>query len=150
MSKKLQNAMENSTQDEIKTRIPLWLYPSTIQTIDKMMPLDNCKSRSEFLEKSALFYAGYVAGKDAASFLPTALVSALRATVTESEKHICRMLFKLTVELDMMMNVLAAGLSLQTDSLHGLRNKCVQEVSRTNGQITLKDAVEYQREKKVI
>ena len=142
--------MENSTQDEIKTRIPLWLYPSTIQTIDKMMPLDNCKSRSEFLEKAALFYAGYVAGKDAASFLPTALVSALRATVTESEKHICRMLFKLTVELDMMMNVLAAGLSLQTDSLHGLRNKCVQEVSRTNGQITLKDAEEYQREKKVI
>lgn len=77
--------------------------------IDKIMSLDNCKSRSEFLEKAALFYAGYVAGKDAASFLPTALVSALRATVTESEKHICRMLFKLTVELDMMMNVLAAG-----------------------------------------
>ena len=145
MSKKLQNAMENSTQDEIKTRIPLWLYPSTIQTIDKMMPLDNCKSRSEFLEKAALFYSGYVAGKDAASFLPTALVSALRTTVTESDNHICRMLFKLTVELDMIMNVLAAGLSIRADSLHGLRDKCVQEVSRTNGHISLKDAMDYQK-----
>lgn len=96
------------------------------------------------MEKAALFYAGYVSGKDAASFLPTALVSALRATVTESEKHICRMLFKLTVELDMVMNVLAAGMSIRTDSLRDLRDKCVREVSRTNGQITLKDAVEYQ------
>lgn len=144
MSQKLQNPMEAATQEEVKTRATLWLYPSTIQTIDKMMPLDNCKSRSEFLEKAALFYAGYVAGKDAASFLPTALVSALRATVTESEKHICRMLFKLTVELDMVMNVLAAGMSIRTDSLRDLRDKCVREVSRTNGQLTLKDAVEYQ------
>ena len=144
MSDKKQNLVETPTQEEVKTRITTWLYPSTVQTIDKIMPLDNCKSRSEFLEKAALFYAGYVSGKDAASFLPTALVSALRATVTESEKHICRMLFKLTVELDMVMNVLAAGMSIQTDSLRDLRDKCVREVSRTNGQITLKDAVEYQ------
>ncbi len=144
MSDKKQNLVEVPTQEEVKTRITTWLYPSTIQTIDKIMPLDNCKSRSEFLEKAALFYAGYVSGKDAASFLPTALVSALRATVTESEKHICRMLFKLTVELDMVMNVLAAGMSIRTDSLRDLRDKCVREVSRTNGQITLKDAVEYQ------
>ena len=144
MSDKKQNLVEVPTQEEVKTRITTWLYPSTIQTIDKIMPLDNCKSRSEFLEKAALFYAGYVAGKYAASFLPTALVSALRATVTESEKHICRMLFKLTVELDMVMNVLAAGMSIRTDSLRDLRDKCVREVSRTNGQITLKDAVEYQ------
>ena len=139
--------VETSTQEEIKTRFTTWLYPSTVQTIDKIMSLDNCKSRSEFLEKAALFYAGYVAGKDAASFLPTALVSALRETVTESEKHICRMLFKLTVELDMMMNVLAAGLSLRTDTLHDLRDKCVREVSRTNGQIYFKDAVEFQNGK---
>jgi len=144
LSDKKQNLVEVPTQEEVKTRITTWLYPSTIQTIDKIMPLDNCKSRSEFLEKAALFYAGYVSGKDAASFLPTALVSALRATVTESEKHICRMLFKLTVELDMVMNVLAAGMSIRTDSLRDLRDKCVREVSRTNGQITLKDAVEYQ------
>lgn len=144
MSDKKQNLVEVPTQEEVKTRITTWLYPSTIQTIDRIMPLDNCKSRSEFLEKAALFYAGYVSGKDAASFLPTALVSALRATVTESEKHICRMLFKLTVELDMVMNVLAAGMSIRTDSLRDLRDKCVREVSRTNGQITLKDAVEYQ------
>ena len=57
------------------------------------------------------------------------------------------MLFKLTVELDIMMHVLAAGLSLQTDTLDALRDKCVREVSRTNGQISFKDAVEYQNAK---
>ena len=46
-----------------------------------------------------------------------------------------------------MMHVLAAGLSLQTDTLDALRDKCVREVSRTNGQISFKDAVEYQNAK---
>ena len=144
MSKKLQNTIENNSQDEIKTRIPLWLYPSTIQTIDKMVPLDNCKSRSEFLEKAALFYSGYVASEYAASFLPVALVSALRATVTESENHICRMLFKNAVELDIMMNVVAAKMDVAPETLDALRAKCVKEVSKTNGSITFKDAVKYQ------
>ena len=144
MSEKLQNTMENNTQDEIKTRIPLWLYPSTIQTIDKMVPLDNCKSRSEFLEKAALFYSGYVASEYATSFLPVALVSALRATVTESENHICRMLFKVAVELNIMMNIAAAKTNVTPEILDGLRAKCVKEVSKTNGNISFKDAVKYQ------
>ena len=144
MSKKLQNTIENNAQDEIKTRIPLWLYPSTIQAIDKMVPLDNCKSRSEFLEKAALFYSGYVASEYASSFLPVSLVSALRATVTESENHICRMLFKVAVELNIMMNIAAAKTNVTPEILDGLRAKCVKEVSKTNGNISFKDAVKYQ------
>lgn len=87
MSYKKKLVLEQPVREETKTRIPVWLYPSTIQTIDKMMPMDNCKSRSEFLEKAALFYAGYVSGRDAAAFLPTALVSAMRATVQECSSN---------------------------------------------------------------
>jgi len=36
-------------QSEKKERIPVWLYPSTLETIDKAMYQANCKSRSEFL-----------------------------------------------------------------------------------------------------
>jgi len=73
-----------------------------------------------------------------------ALVSALRATVTESENHICRMLFKNAVELDIMMNVVAAKMNVTPETLDALRAKCVKEVSKTNGNISFKDAVKYQ------
>lgn len=127
---------------EIKTRIPLWLYPSTLEAVDRAMARDNCKSRSEFIENAIRFYAGYLSGEDAVEFLPAALVSALRATVQCSENRIARLLFKLTVELSMMMNVLAAGLEIDNSQLDDLRWRCVQEVKKTNGSITFKDTLE--------
>ena len=126
---------------EIKTRIPLWLYPSTLEAVDRAMARDNCKSRSEFIENAIRFYAGYLSGEDAVQFLPAALVSALRATVENSESRIARLLFKLTVEISMMMNVLAAGLEIDSSQLDALRWRCVQEVKKTNGTITLKDTL---------
>ena len=126
---------------EIKTRIPLWLYPSTLEAVDRAMARDNCKSRSEFIENAIRFYAGYLSGEDAVQFLPAALVSALRATVENSESRIARLLFKLTVELSMMMNVLAAGLEIDASQLDALRWRCVQEVKKTNGTITFKDTL---------
>ena len=62
---------------EIKTRIPVWLYPSTLEVVDRAAETAGCKSRSEYLEKAALFYAGYVSGQDATAYLPPALASVL-------------------------------------------------------------------------
>ena len=97
---------------EVKARIPVWLYPSTLEAMDRAAETAGCRSRSEYLEKAALFYAGYVSGQDAAAYLPPALASVLRGTVQDTENRICRLLFKLTVELDMVINVLAAGMEI--------------------------------------
>ena len=137
--------LEPNGPDEIKARIPVWLYPSTLEVMDRALETANCKSRSEFLEKAALFYAGYVSGQDACEFLPSALTAALRSTVHESENRISRLLFKLAVELDMVMNVLAAGMEIPQEDLEHLRGRCVRDVKSTNGSISLKDAVDYQR-----
>ena len=104
-------------QSEKKERIPVWLYPSTLEAIDKAMYQANCKSRSEFLENAAQMYAGYISADSTIKYLPAALVSALRATVQCSEDRISRLLFKQTVELSMMMNVLAAGLEIDDSQL---------------------------------
>ena len=61
-----------------------------------------------------------------------------------SENHICRLLFKLAVEMDMMMNVLAAAMEIPEEQLRELRGRCIQEVKKTHGMISLDDAVEYQ------
>ena len=135
---------DNEPREEVKTRIPVWLYPSTLEAIDRASETANCKSRSEYLERAALFYAGYISGQDATAYLPPALSKVMRGIVRDTENRICRMLFKLAVEMDMMMNVLAAGIEIPEEQLRELRGRCVQEVKKTHGMISLDDAVEYQ------
>ena len=131
-----------TVEHEKKERIPVWLYPSTLEAIDKAMYQANCKSRSEFLENAAQMYAGYISADSAIKYLPAALVSAFQATVQLSEDCIARLLFKQTVELSMMMNVLAAGLEIDDTQMDQLRGRCIQEVKKSNGSITFKDVVQ--------
>ena len=44
-----------------------------------------------------------------------------------------------------MMNVLASELEINESDLEKLRNRCVREVKRTNGNITFREAVRYQK-----
>ena len=62
MSKNTPVSVESNIPAGIKTRIPVWLHPSTLEVIDRAMKIANCKSRSEYLEKASLFYTGYVSG----------------------------------------------------------------------------------------
>ena len=136
---------ENKTEPkESKVRFQLWMSKETQELADEMWKEDNCSCKGEFIEKAIRFYIGYLSGQAASDYLPTALVSALRGTVQSGEEHICRLLFKQSVELSMMMNVLAAGMEIREEDLDRLRGKCVQEVKKSNGSLTLKDAVRYQ------
>lgn len=130
-----------AVESEKKERIPVWLYPSTLKAIDKAMYQANCKSRSEFLEKAAQMYAGYISADNAMEYLPAALVSAFRATIQLSEDRVSRLLFKLAVKMSMMMNVLAIGLEIDDTQMDRLRGQCVQAVKRSNGGISFKDVV---------
>jgi hypothetical protein len=137
--------MEPDGSSENKIRIPVWVYPSTLDAIDRARELDNCKSRSEFLDKAARFYAEYVSTEDTSSYLTPVLLSAIKGVIQDSENRIARLLFKQAVELDMVMNVLAAGMEIGDDQLKALRGRCVQEVKKTGGAVTLDQAVRYQR-----
>lgn len=123
-------------------KFALRIRPETQELVRAWYRKDNCKSQSEFIEKAIFFYVEHLAAQDSTEFLPSALVSALRATVQSSENRIARMMFKLAVELCMMMNVMAVGLDINTSQLEQMRWQCVQEVKRTNGTITFKDAME--------
>ena len=127
-----------------KVKYALRIDPQLQQEVRDWFPIDNCRSQNEFIEKAIRFYIGYLSGQAASNYLPTVLVSALRGIVQSGEEHICRLLFKQSGELSMMMNVLAAGMEIREEDLDRLRGKCVQEVKKSNGSLTLKDAVRYQ------
>ena len=126
---------------EEKVRFQARVLPETERKMELAMPNANCKSRNEFVERAICFYSDYIMSKEVTNFLAPMLVSALRATIQGSENRISRLLFKQTVELCMMMNVIAAGLEINESKLDDLRWRCVQNVKKTNGSITFQDTL---------
>ena len=60
-------------------------------------------------------------------------------------KRMGHLLFKLSVDQNLMGNVLAAGIDIDLDQLRKVRVRCVKEVRETNGEISFEDAIRYQR-----
>ncbi|RJR14398.1 hypothetical protein C4588_00140 [Candidatus Parcubacteria bacterium] len=131
--------------EETKNRIPLWLYPSTIESMDALLEKDNCKSRSEFIEKAIRFYSGYISAEDGMKFLPTAITSAMSGIVSTSENRMARLIFKLAVEMSMMMNILASTAEVDENTLRRLRGKCVNDVKKSMGAVTFEDVAKFQK-----
>lgn len=128
-----------------KIRFQMRISPDTDSKIKKAMEVDNCQSQNEFVEKALRFYCGYVSANNSLEALPPLLASAIRGSIQDTENRIARLLFKMAVELDMTMNVVAGGFKVSDDKLQQLRARCVQEVKKTGGTITFEDAVKYQR-----
>ena len=131
--------------DRNKQRFPLWLYPETLDRVKKLYQSDGCRSQSEFIEKAIRFYIGYITVDDDAAYLPNVFLSTMKSIVAESDNRQSRMMFKLAVEMAMMMNLIAASQEIDETSLARLRGECIKEVKRLNGNFKLEDAYEWQR-----
>ena len=86
-----------NSEKEVKRRFQLWLKPSTLRLADKLFEDDNCASRSEFIEKAILFYAGYICAQDGKAYLSNVITSTLKGIVAESTNQIGKILFKLRI-----------------------------------------------------
>ena len=131
-------------EKEKKIRIPLWIYPSVEEKIQKNFEVDNCKSPSEFIEKAILFYCGYLASEEYRQYLPNVLGSTMQGSLDSFEDRMATLLFKIAVELSMMLHVTAAANEIDEDTLTRLRGLCVEEVKRLRGSVRLDDAVRFQ------
>ncbi len=96
--------MENNK----KIKFPFWVTPETMETVKEMYKDDDYRSQSEFIEKAIQAYVGYLRADNSPGMLPNYMVSTMKAIVDSSDTRMCRMLFKLAVEMAIMMNILAA------------------------------------------
>lgn len=128
-----------------KRKFALWLYPETLEKIKQHYTADDCRSKSEFIEKAVQFYIDHLTAEDQRSMLPNAMLSSMKSIVAESDNRICRLLFKMAVELAVTMNVVAANSDIDDITLERLKGECVKEVKRLNGNFTFKDANDWQR-----
>ena len=96
------------------------------------------------MEKAIQFYVSYLTAADGGSYLPSAFLSTMKSIVAENGSRHSKMLFKLAVELAMLMNIIAATQDIDKATLSRLRGECVKEVQRLNGSFSCEDAVDWQ------
>ena len=134
-----------SMEQENRLKITVWLKPDIVQRMDGWLRADNCKSRGEFTEKALRFYMGYLATDDTSVFLSHILVDTLQGIVADSHNRLRSMIFKWCVELNMMGHTIAAHFRADPINRRELRAYAVDEVKRTNGQISFDRALDQQR-----
>lgn len=128
-----------------KDKYMIYVKPETIEKADRLFKLDGAKSRSEFIENAINFYAGFVSANDCLEYYPSVIMSAVSGAMDSFENRIAALVFKQSVELAMMMNIIAATYNVDESTLTKLRAKCVSEVKRLNGRISFEDVVRYQK-----
>ena len=87
----------------------------------------------------------YLGTEDNTAYLSQAILTAIQGTLDDNNNRLCRILFKCAVELNMLCHTIAAH--FRTDPIHTreLRAYAVDEVKRTNGQVSFENAVRSQR-----
>lgn len=128
-----------------KIKFALRITPETQQLVKDLCARDNCQSQNEFIEKAIRFYAGYVSSGEAIDYLPPALVAALRGTVEDSEHRIGAAALQAGRGNQHDDECAGGRYGDQRGGSPQLRARCVREVKQTNGNISLKDAVNTKR-----
>ena len=107
--------------------------------------LDNCASRSEFVENALRFYIGYLNTKNAGCFLPEALSAMLTGTLDNFAGRMGSLLFKQGVDLNVLGQIIAYDTDIDEGEYQRLRGRAIRDMKRTNGRISFKDALDFQK-----
>ena len=129
-----------------KVKFPLWVFPETMDNVENFYAGDNCRSKSEFIEKAINFYVGYLKAEGNVNYLSPIITASVDAVVHGAEQRINRNLFKIAVELGTLSHMPAAADEVDSETVRELHKMCVDEVRHINGVISLESAVEFQNE----
>ena len=132
-------------KSELKERVVAWLYPDMIAKMNNLMEGNNMKNHTEFVKQAVDFYIGFLNAQDSTIYLSKIILGVIQGALRETENRQANNLFRLSVEMSMMMNILAAGLEISDEDLRKLRGRCVNEVKKTKGKISMEEAVKFQQ-----
>lgn len=122
-----------------KIKTGTMLLPNVIKLCDENLKTANVSSRNDFIEKAILFYVSYLHSNNN-DYLNDILDKILESNISILEENINKALFKQSVEINMLNNIIATISELDQETINILRKKSIQEVKETSGKITL-DAI---------
>ena len=126
-------------------RITARLSDEILRKCESAMLLSGCGVRNDFTTQAIDFYAGYISMQKNVDFLAKAILEAVSGTVKVSENRIARLLFKIAVEMAKLEQMLATINDMDEETLRRLHIRCVNDVKKINGIISMEDAVKFQR-----
>ena len=132
-------------QEPQTVRTGIYIDRGLLRRADEAMCKTNARSRSEFISEALEFYIAWLHSEETSKVLTPALESVISGRIGDTENRIARVLFKQSVELAMLMHVVAATHSIRPEDLEALRKMCVGEVSKINGKFHFDDAVKLQK-----
>lgn len=128
-----------------KTRFALWIGNENLKLVQDNYQQDSCKTQSEFIEKAIRFYCGYLAAQDASAFLPRVIADALEGRMTLFGKRLCRMVYKLAVQVALCCHITAFDKMPDYSVLERLERRCNDDVAHTNGEFSFYEILRFQR-----
>lgn len=126
-------------------RTGIYIDKELLNRADEAIRKTSARSRSEFVSEALEFYIAWLHSAETSRVLTPALESVISGRIGDTENRIARVLFKQSVELAMLMHVVAATHSVRPEDLEALRKMCVGEVSKVNGKFHFDDAVRMQK-----
>lgn len=126
---------------ENKDRLALRMGPDTKRKIDQWYKAAGCRSKNQFVERAVNFYVDHLAVQDDSGTLPRAVLSSLDGRLGMFEDRMSSLLYKHSVELDMVMGILADSYELTEEELRRRRADSVRNVKGTNGRLSFEQKV---------
>ena len=126
---------------ENKDRLALRMKPDTKRKIEQWYKAAGCRSKNQFVERAVNFYVDHLAVQDDSGTLPKAVLSSLDGRLGMFEDRMASLIYKHTVELDMMMGILADSYELSEEDMRRRRTESVRNVKNTNGRILFEEKI---------
>lgn len=120
------------------------MSPEIVKLCDDNIEIANVKSRNDFIEEAVKFYVSYLNTEQNTSFLNETIESVIKSSIQLTEDRLAKVLFKLTVETSMMMNIIGASFEIDDVTLDKLRAKCIKDIKSTIGTLNLQEIMKYQ------
>lgn len=133
------------SKEQEPVRTGFYIEKELLNRADEAIQKTNARSRSEFISDALEFYIAWLHSEETSKVLTPALESVIGAKIKDTENRIARVLFKQSVELAMLMHVVAATHMVRPEDMDSLRKMCVNEVSKVNGKFHFDDAVRMQK-----
>ena len=129
-----------------KEKFALYLTPEMKARLERRYTEDGSRSLTGFIENAINFYLDYLSANNAGMFLPSSVQSYLDGRLDQFEDRMASLLYKQSVELDMVMSILADCVNLDEAYLRKKRAESVASVKKFNGRLRLEQIAKRTQE----
>ena len=133
------NTEKNSDPKMIRTAF--WVEKLLLNRCDASLDIANCRSRNEFVNEAIRFYIAWLSAERDQDFFAAAIQQTVEGIVRTTENRLARLQFKSAVESAKLAHLIASLTNVDDETLRQLHIRCVDEVKRINGIVTLDDAM---------